>query len=228
MKILSLDTSTRILTMAINEDKEIIFEFEREIDSGCNKILFPLLKEILEKNSLSLEDIDLFAVGIGPGSFTGTRIALSVMKTFSYLKNKPIIGVSTLDTIAYNLRGEINDLICPILDAKRGNLYTAIYQKRREKLERISEYLLISLEELIKKINSSVFFLGDGIFLYRKEILKKIPQAKFGNCNLWYPKAGNLGIIAYERFKEGKSDSSFELVPLYLYPKECSVTIKKK
>ncbi|MGE4357275.1 MAG: tRNA (adenosine(37)-N6)-threonylcarbamoyltransferase complex dimerization subunit type 1 TsaB [Candidatus Omnitrophota bacterium] len=227
MKILSIDSSTKNLTMAINENEEIIFEFEQEAEFSCNKIIFPLLNEIFEKSGISLKDIELFAVGIGPGSFTGTRIALSVMKTFAYLENKPIIGISTLDVIAYNLKGEVKELICPIMDAKRGKLYSAIYRKREEKIERISDYLLISLEDLLEKLDKDVFFLGNGLSLYRKEILLKKPQAKIANYNLWYPKAGNLGIIAYECFKEGKIDSAFELVPLYLYPKECSVNIKR-
>ncbi|MCM8793988.1 MAG: tRNA (adenosine(37)-N6)-threonylcarbamoyltransferase complex dimerization subunit type 1 TsaB [Candidatus Omnitrophica bacterium] len=227
MKILSLDTSTKILTMAINEDREVIFEFEYAVEYSGNKILFSLMEEMFKKTHISLKEIELFAVGIGPGSFTGTRLATTVMNTFAYLQNKPLIGVSTLDTIAYNLKGEIEELISPILDAKRGNLYAAIYCKRNEKLERISEYLLVSLEDLCKKIDKKIFFLGEGINLYRREILKKLPQAKFGNYNLWYPKAGNLGIIAYERFKDGRIDSPFTLLPLYLYPEECSVGIKK-
>lgn len=227
MKILSLDSSTKILTIGINDDKEVIFEFECDVELGCNKILFSLLNEIIEKTEISLRDIELFAVGIGPGSFTGVRIALSVMKTFSYLENKPLIGISTLDVIAYNLKAEIKELICPIVDAKRGNLYSAIYQKIDDKLERISDYLLISLEDLLGKLGKEVFFLGDGLDLYRKEILKNKPQAKIANRNLWFPKAGNLGIIAYERFKKGKIDSCFKLAPLYLYPKECSITVKK-
>ncbi|MCM8766109.1 MAG: tRNA (adenosine(37)-N6)-threonylcarbamoyltransferase complex dimerization subunit type 1 TsaB [Candidatus Omnitrophica bacterium] len=227
MKILSLDSSTKILTMAINEDKEILFEVELQAEFSCNKILFSLLKEMFNKTGISLKDIELFAVGIGPGSFTGTRIALSVMKTFSYLENKPISGVSTLDIIAANLKGEVKELICPIMDAKKGNLYSAIYRKVDERLERISDYLLISLEDLLKRLDRDVFFLGDGIGIYKKEILKNKPQAKMANHNLWYPKAGNLGIIAYESFKVGKLDSYFTLTPLYLYPKECSVTLKK-
>lgn len=228
MKILSLDTSTKILTMAISEDREVIFESERCAENECNKFLFPMLEEMFKKTGLSLAKIDLFAVGIGPGSFTGTRIAVTAMKGFAYAQSKPIIGVSSLDIIAHNLRGEVEGLICPLIDAKRGNLYTAIYRKRKENPERISNYLLISPEELVSRLDSNVFFLGDGLNLYRKEILRKIPRAKIATYNLWYPKGGNLGIIAYERFKEGKRDSVFDLVPMYLYPKECSVTIKSK
>ncbi|MCM8783664.1 MAG: tRNA (adenosine(37)-N6)-threonylcarbamoyltransferase complex dimerization subunit type 1 TsaB [Candidatus Omnitrophica bacterium] len=226
MKILSLDSSTKILTMAINESRDVVFEIEREAEFSCNKLLFSLLKEMFEKTRISLKDIELFAVGIGPGSFTGVRVALSVMKTFSYLKNKPIIGISTLDTIASNLKGEVKELICPIMDAKREKLYSAIYRKVDEKLERISDYLLISLIDLFEKLDKDVFFLGDGVNLYRKEIIRNRPEAKIASYNLYYPKAGNLGIIAYERFKEGKVDSVFELLPLYLYPKECSIKTK--
>ncbi|MFN7170913.1 MAG: tRNA (adenosine(37)-N6)-threonylcarbamoyltransferase complex dimerization subunit type 1 TsaB [Candidatus Omnitrophota bacterium] len=168
MKILSLDTSTKILTMAINEDREVIFEFEYAVEYSGNKILFSLMEEMFKKTHISLKEIELFAVGIGPGSFTGTRLATTVMNTFAYLQNKPLIGVSTLDTIAYNLKGEIEELISPILDAKRGNLYAAIYCKRNEKLERISEYLLVSLEYLCKKIDKKIF-----LFLLFKEKCNK-------------------------------------------------------
>ncbi|MCM8763697.1 MAG: tRNA (adenosine(37)-N6)-threonylcarbamoyltransferase complex dimerization subunit type 1 TsaB, partial [Candidatus Omnitrophica bacterium] len=178
MKILSLDSSTKILTMAINESRDVVFEIEREAEFSCNKLLFSLLKEIFEETRISLKDIELFAVGIGPGSFTGVRVALSVMKTFSYLKNKPIIGISTLDTIASNLKGEVKELICPIMDAKREKLYSAIYRKVDEKLERISDYLLISLIDLFEKLDKDVFFLGDGVNLYRKEIIRNRPEAK--------------------------------------------------
>jgi len=213
--------------MAITEDGEVLFESERSAQEECNKFLFPMLDEMFKKTNTSIDKIDAFAVGIGPGSFTGTRIAVTVMKGLAYLENKPIIGVSSLDIIAYNLRGNVEELICPIIDAKRCNLYSAIYRKRSDMLEKISEYLLVPWSELLSRVGPKVFFLGDGINLYRKEILKKIPEAKIAVQYLWYPKAGNLGIIAYERIKEGRQDSVFDLVPMYLYPQECSVTVKK-
>jgi tRNA threonylcarbamoyladenosine biosynthesis protein TsaB len=227
MKILSLDTSGPVLTMAVSENKEILFEYERQAEKSGNKILFSMLEEVLARAKLSLREIDIFAVGIGPGSFTGTRLALTVMKGLAYAQSRPIIGVSSLDILAFNLQGEVRGLICPIVDAKRGSLYSAIYRKEGDRLERLSDYLLISLEELLERLSANVFFLGDGIDLYRRSLLKKIPQAKIAAQHLWYPKAANLCIIANERKDAARPDAVFTLVPMYLYPQDCSVHIKK-
>ncbi len=228
MKILSLDTSTPMLTMAISEGEKILFEYERHVDRECNKFLFPMMKEMFDKNGLSLDDMDAFAVSIGPGSFTGTRIGVTVIKGLAYFKKKPVVGISSLDIIASGLQGIITGLICPIIDARRNNLYSAIYEKNDGRLTRISDYLLVSLPDLLSRLNEDVFFLGDGLTLHRREILNKIPQAKIAANHFWYPKAANLGIIAGEKLSKGKEDSLFDLVPLYLYPKECTVQVKVK
>lgn len=223
MKILGVDTSTNILSVAIVEDKDIIANLSRTLEKGHSSGLVPMIEEILKKSNISLKQIDGFAVGIGPGSFTGLRVGVTTMKTLAFAVDKPIVGISSLDTIAYNGIGT-SGLICPIVDAKRNQVYSAIYAWEGKVLKRLSNYLLTPVERLLKKIKGEALFLGDAVELYREEIIKiKEGTAKFAPKSFWFPQASRIALLGLEAFKRGERDNPYSLVPMYLYPKECTI-----
>lgn len=226
MRVLGVDTSTKVLSVAIIEDRDIIANLSCTLEKGHSSGLVPMIEEILKTSSLSLNQIDGFAVGVGPGSFTGLRVGVTTMKTLAFAVDKPIKGISSLDTIAYNGAG-ISSLICPIVDAKRNQVYSALYRWEGKVLKRLSNYLLTPVGKLLKKIKGEVLFLGDAIELYKEEIIKlKKDAAKFAPKISWFPQASRIAFLGLEAFKRSRRDDPYTLVPMYLYPKECTVRIK--
>jgi len=225
MQILGIDTSTKFLSLAILRDDRIIAQINLDVGRQLSSLLIPTIKDILKKSNLSLEKLNGFAVGIGPGSFTGLRIGITTIKALALALNKPIVGISSLDIIAKNI-SVASTQICPIIDAKRDNVFSCIYECRNGKMKRQTKYLLINIKDLLKRINKKTIFLGDGLLLFRK-IIEKKKEVIFTNEKLWYPKASNLVFLALEKFNKGQFTDTDKLVPLYLYPKECQIRYKK-
>ncbi|MDP1852990.1 MAG: tRNA (adenosine(37)-N6)-threonylcarbamoyltransferase complex dimerization subunit type 1 TsaB [Candidatus Omnitrophota bacterium] len=220
MKILGIDTSTRMLSLALTDKDKVIFSYKKEAGRKHCVVLLKVLNDLLDKYRIKKEDIGLFAVGLGPGSFTGLRISLSILKGLVLSLEKKAIGISSLDVIAGNINQD--GYLSVVLDARRGNVYTASYEYKSDKLKRITPYLLINFNDWLKGIKKKTFVLGDGISVYNRELLKEeniicLPE-KF-----WYPDAKNLCALAREKFKKHGPDNVERLLPLYLYPKECQI-----
>lgn len=224
MRVLGVDTSTKSLGVAIVEDGNILMSMEKVFGLRHSQDLVPTIKELLRKICLKIEDMDGFAVSLGPGSFTGLRVGITAVKTLALVTKKPVIGVPTLDVIAqgaYYYPG----IICPIMDAKKQKLYAALYKRGAKGLKRISGYLLISIDRLLHKINRKTLFIGDGITLYGEIIKKRKSQiVEFAPSRFWLPKVEHVTILGWERMKKGKKDVTLKLVPLYLHSKECNIT----
>ena len=227
MIFLAIDSSSRFFSAAISEDKKLISERNIELERRLSEGLLSVIKDLLKKSGTSLDKIHGFCVGLGPGSFTGLRIGVSTMKGLAFSLKKPLLGVSSLDALAYNAKG-FRGLICPIIDAKRENLYSCLYEYNKDRLVKKSSYLLIDLKSLIKKINKPAVFLGDGINLYKKQISQEIKEALFLPSDFWYPKASIIARLGLEKLARAKNFDSARIRPLYLYPKECQITKKKK
>ena len=168
MKILGIDTSTKTLSIALNEDRKTITEKSLLLDRRHSSLMIPYIKAMLEKNGFSIETVDAVVVGLGPGSFTGLRIGVSVVKGFGLALKKPCIGIASIDALAMNVDKDAT--IVPIIDAKRENLYSAIYKKKKGRLVKKTPPLLLGVPRLMKKIKGPAIFLGDGITLYRDKI----------------------------------------------------------
>ena len=228
MNILAIDTSTKFLCAALVKNDRIIAKYSKQAHGNLSKDLVCVLKKLLNRARLEIGDIDTFGLGIGPGSFTGLRIGFSTIKGLNYSLKKPIIGISSLDIIAYNVINCDSDFVCPIIDAKRKSLYSCIYKKNKAKLKKITEYLLISPEKLFGFIEDKTVFLGDGLALYRNQIVKKLKdKAKIESENFWYPKPDVFIELVKEKIKN-KSLSAFrkKVLPLYLYSKTCQVRVQ--
>ncbi|MBU1147488.1 MAG: tRNA (adenosine(37)-N6)-threonylcarbamoyltransferase complex dimerization subunit type 1 TsaB [Candidatus Omnitrophica bacterium] len=229
MKILAIDTSSKMLSIALGDGKDIIKEENYLLDRRHSSLLIPKIKEMLEGSSLSINKIDAFVVGLGPGSFTGLRIGVSAVKGLGLALKKPCIGIASIDALAMNTMGNFVScpngqltklpMVVPIIDAKRENVYSAIYEKKNGRIIRKTDYLLIKVDKLLKKVKKDAIFLGDGVSIYKD----KIGRGIFLQEKYWYPKAGNLIKLALPKIKRTKKCDLARLEPIYLYPKDCQV-----
>jgi tRNA threonylcarbamoyladenosine biosynthesis protein TsaB len=225
MVILGIDTSSKMMCIAVSDNAGKVYEFRLEAGKKLATILAPNIKRVLDCLGLGVGDVDCFVCATGPGSFTGIRIGLSTIKAMAFAVRKPVIGISSLDILAMNASGE-KGLICPIVDAKRGLIYYSLYTMKPA-LKKILAYKLTSPEEMPKaKFTSSCVFLGDAVKLYHDRISARIKGAEFLDEESSYPRPGNIITLARQRVGSKQQVSSFKVEPIYLYPKECQISKK--
>jgi tRNA threonylcarbamoyladenosine biosynthesis protein TsaB len=223
MVILGIDTSSKIMCIAVSDDSGKVYELRLEAGKKLATILAPNIKRILDSLDLSLKDIDYLACATGPGSFTGIRIGLSTIKALAFAARKPVIGISSLDILAMNA-ADSRGMICPMVDAKRGLIYYSLY-KAKPALKRVMPYKLSAPEELLKaKLASPCVFLGDAVKLYKEKISGRVRGAEFLDEEFSYPRPGNIIKLARQRAEAKQAVSSFKLEAIYLYPKECQIS----
>lgn len=222
MKILAIDTSTKFLSLGVFIDGKI-YEYNLEVGPKLSSFLVITISKVLKALDLELKDLDYFVCGLGPGSFTGMRVGLSTMKGLSWAAAKPLIGISTLDILAMNALAYGNKMIIPVIDARRDLIYSCFYRNENNFPKKISPYLLVSKEELLKKFKQPSALLGDALILYKEDILKSMPAATLLDKDAWYPKAHNIIQLALLRIKNKKFDDLLKINPIYIYPKECQI-----
>ena len=214
MIILAIDTSTDFLGLVILRDGKILAKCHMKANRKHSILLVPTIDKLLRRARLKIKDVDCFAISVGPGSFTGLRIGVTVVKGLAYTLKKPIVAVPTLDVIAGNAKN-FAGIICPVLDARKKKVYACLYRSDGKEVVRISKYLLLPIEDLLKKTQKydKVLFLGDTI-----------PGPGPGIGFHWYPKAEVVARLAVEYFRKKKFVKPQALEPMYLYSKECDIT----
>lgn len=226
MRLLLIDTSTKILVLGISENEKILQEKVGSSDARHGESISSAVKQLLKDAKLDLKNIDGYILGIGPGSFTGLRVASALIKALSIVTKKPYLGLPSLDLIAHNGLNYAKN-ICVISDAKQSKVYAAFYKDGKS----ASEYLLCPLKELIKKakkiFKSEILFIGDAVKLYEKELRLNFKQAIFAEEEFWYPRPKALAQLGTPVFKKKSSRDLNKLKPLYLYPKECQIRKNK-
>ena len=218
MKILGIDTSTKFLGVAIIDKNDTLDFFHDKSEFRHSELLIPTIDKMLKKCHLKLKDINAIALSIGPGSFTGLRIGVATCKAINLATGIPIVAVPTLDVIAYNFIGEKEDILCPILDAKKKQVYACFYKN----LKRISDYMLTDVESLLRMIDKPVLLFGDGVKLYG-DICRKNPLISISTKE-WHPKAEVVAKLALEKARKRKFANPDKLVPMYMHSKYCQVT----
>ena len=153
MKIMALDSSAMVAAVAVMEDEKLLGEYMLNHKKTHSQTLMPMVKQILDDLELAPEDMDVFAASTGPGSFTGLRIGVTSIKAMAYALNKPVVSVPTLDAIAYNIPMS-SYTVCPMMDARNSQVYTALYDWKEDSLERITEYMGIPVAQLVKIIKA--------------------------------------------------------------------------
>jgi len=232
MIILGIETSTRTGSVAIAEEEEIIAEYTLNIKETHTSRLMPAIDHILKDAHLTIQQMDAVAVSLGPGSFTGLRIGVATAKGLCLALRKPLIGIPTLDAFAHNIC-YTSHLICPLLDARRGEVYTALYRWRlpvgRHELEKLTGDMVLPLEELLSKINVPTIFVGDVFDGYRSLVEKAIPgKASFAPPYSSLPRAANVAVLGLRKLKSGEETDLQDIEPLYVRRPEAEVKWKEK
>ncbi|MBI5682370.1 MAG: tRNA (adenosine(37)-N6)-threonylcarbamoyltransferase complex dimerization subunit type 1 TsaB [Deltaproteobacteria bacterium] len=227
MKILAIDTGMPSGSIAILEDDSLIAECMPCAEKTHAEKLLPSIDSILKSSGIRLNDIDCFAVTIGPGSFTGLRIGISTVKGFAWCLKKPVVGVSTLKTLAMNILHS-DKLICPILDARKEEIYAGIYKREEETLTAEKDDCVIKPCELVKHLNRQTIFLGGGIKIYGDVIKSELgDNAVFAPHDLWHIRASNIAKLALREVEKGNIQSPETIVPYYIRRSEAETKLKQ-
>lgn len=213
MKILAMDTSSVNATVAVCDENRILGEYTVSNDRAHSQIIMPMLDELLRHCGMTIKDIDVFAVALGPGSFTGLRIGIAAMKTLSQALGKPIVGVSSLDCVAASFFAT-DKYICPIFDARRNEVYNAIYLNTNK----ITNERVVDFDELlIEMSDKEVVFAGDAIIKYKDKIQSfNKPNWHIAPSSLSMQRASTLAAVAMTRAQNNDFDNFYELAPIYL------------
>lgn len=224
MKILALDSSGLVASVAVAEEETVIAEYTINYKKTHSQTLLPMLNEIKKITELDLSTIDAIAVAAGPGSFTGLRIGSATAKGLGLVLEKPLVAVPTVDALAYQVYG-CTDVICPIMDARRNQVYTGIYEFVITEFGNYDFHILekqcaLAIEELAEKLNTlerNVIFLGDGVPVYREMLtsLMKVPY-HFTPAFMNRQRAASVAALGIQYYKEGKTQSAASHAPVYL------------
>lgn len=229
-KVLALDSSGLVASVALVEGdhfgSNLLAEYTINYKKTHSQTLLPMLDEIVRMTELNLETIDAIAVAAGPGSFTGLRIGSATAKGLGLALNKPLVAVPTLDALAYNLYGT-DKLVCPLMDARRNQVYTGVYEFKGEHLERIIDPAAMDIKEIAETLcakKRDVIFLGDGVPVYQRYLVEILlaefslhnHQYFFAPAHLNKQRAGAVGALALRYLQEGKTQTAAEHRPEYL------------
>ena len=231
MKILGIDTSTKFCNLGLIEDEDILIECTiNGLKKKHSSILVPAIKNLLKTINLKIEEINGIAVSIGPGSFTGLRIGLSVAKGLCYARSLPLLGIPTLDAMAFPFK-EIPYLICPVLESKKDEIYDVVF-RGGVSLHKVMDYKCEDIQSLLFRLSplkEKIIFSGDGIKKYRDIIKEKIGKdALFIDSQLNLPVATSIAFLGLNKLKKGEKDNISTLSPFYLRKSEAEIIWEKK
>lgn len=231
MRILALDTSTNVATAAILEDDVIIGEYSCNKGKTHSQRLMPMIQSLFEAVGLNAADMDAYAASIGPGSFTGLRIGVTTVKAMAFAAQKPVVSVYTLDALAYNLAGS-KAIICPVIDARNNQVFTAAYKFSGHKLERLTDYLGIHINELadiLAAMEGEIIFLGDAAkthkTFFEERLGNRVAVAPPNNA---LARAASVAVLAGEALKEGIQENCYDMKPFYLRKSQAEQAMKGK
>ena len=224
MKILSLDSSAQIATVALCEDERLLAEYTLNNGNTHSETLLPMVEAVLAMHGMEVGDVDLFACTSGPGSFTGVRIGAATVKGLAFGRTTPCVGVSTPEAIAENL-AHLSGLVCPVMNARRGHVYTALFRSDGERLTRLMPDSAISvteLDEILAAYGEPVAFAGDGYGVtvpnLKKTEARSVPE------RLRHQSAYSVAQVAYRQYLAGESGTDASLTVNYLRPSQAERT----
>ena len=219
MKILALDSSGLVASVAVMEDDTMLAEYTMNYKKTHSQTLLPMLDELAKMIELDLNTVDAIAVAGGPGSFTGLRIGSATAKGLGLALKKPLISIPTVDGLAYNLCGT-DKIVCPLMDARRNQVYTGIYEFEGNELKVLEAQMAADIAEIAEKLNAlgrEVIFLGDGWPVYAEKLgeLMKVSYMA-APAHMSRQRAGALASLAVCYAKMGRMETAVEHQPDYL------------
>ncbi len=229
MNMLALDTSSKTVGVALLQDRDVLVETFFNLGINASLLLMPAIEKVLRDAELSVEGIDLWACTLGPGSFTGLRIGISTVKGLALATGRPVVGVSTLKALAFN-GIQADRLLCPMMDAQRGQVYTALYRPEPDFcLQRIGEERLVGLDAFLPTIDEKVLFLGDGAITYRERIQEMLPgRSSFAAPHLHAVRASAVGLLGMGQYERGEVLDLLTFAPQYLRLSEAEVKLRQQ
>ncbi|HYA15245.1 MAG TPA: tRNA (adenosine(37)-N6)-threonylcarbamoyltransferase complex dimerization subunit type 1 TsaB, partial [Syntrophales bacterium] len=229
MLILAIDTSTSTASISLLKNDEIVSEVFINLGVNHSIILLPALYDLCRLSCIEPSSIDLFACTIGPGSFTGLRVGASTIKGLALATGKPVVGVSTLDALAFNLVG-LHMLICPILDAKKNQVYTALYRTGYNNiLVKAGNERVTDIEEFLRSIDEETIFVGNGALKYADLISDILSGRSYfaSTCN-HHVRAAAVGLLGRKKYSEGDILDLVTFAPIYLRLSEAEMKCLSK
>ena len=227
MKILAIDTSSKICSVSILEDKNIIIEKHNDDEKTHSQKLMPLIDELFKESNLSLDNIDLLACSQGPGSFTGIRIGISTAKAFADVKNIPIIGVTSLESLAYNI--DNSGLIATLIDAKHDNVYFALYELKDNKYTTIINPISDSISNVIQMLrnyNSTITFVGDGSEVHKDLLSNEFNNYVFASSEQNIQTSISIGKSAFDKYSADDYQPVYSVSPIYLKKSQAEINLE--
>lgn len=219
MKILGIDSSGLVASVAVVEDEQLLAEFTMNYKKTHSQTLLPMLDDMAKMIELDLNTIDAIAVSAGPGSFTGLRIGSATAKGLGLALEKPLIHIPTVDALAYNLCGH-RDMVCPLMDARRNQTYTGLYEFDGNEMRIKREQCAVGIDEIIAQINAEnrkVVFLGDGVAVFAPYIKEqiKVPYT-FAPAHINKQRAAAVAALGEQYYRLGRTEGAAEHKPDYL------------
>ncbi|MGQ9647569.1 MAG: tRNA (adenosine(37)-N6)-threonylcarbamoyltransferase complex dimerization subunit type 1 TsaB [Thermodesulfobacteriota bacterium] len=224
MRILGIDTSTACGGIGLIHDERIISDYLLNVSVTHSERLLSGVDFVLRKAGYALEDLDGLAISLGPGSFTGVRIGVSTVKGLAFAVKKPVVGVSTLDVLASQV-SPTPYLICPIIDAKKGETYSAFYRyEDLDRPKRLSEYQVLRPEVLSRMVNEPTIFLGDGVKTYGDHLRTWLKSfAIFSPPTFHIPHGSAVARLGIELLLRGETLDLAAFIPLYVRRSEAEI-----
>ncbi len=227
MLVLGIESSTMQGGVALVGESGLVAEYTLNVEVTHSERLLPALDRLLQDAGVTLETLQGLAVSIGPGSFTGLRIGLSTAKGLAYATGLPLVGVPTLEVLAWSVP-YVAVPVCPVLDARKQEVYAALYRYEHGALSEVMEAAALPPETLCAKIRRPTLFLGDGLVahgdLFRRLLGEKLltpPAAHRG------PRPASVAELGRQRLLRGERDAAERLVPLYLRPSEAELRLRR-
>lgn len=225
MKILAIETSTMLGGVAIISDGALIAEVRTNVKVTHSERLMTVIDHALVQSGMKIEDMDAFAIAIGPGSFTGLRVGLSTVKGLVYATGKKLVSVPTLEAFAWNLPFSRHQ-VCPLLDARKKEVYAGIFKWTDNGFVRTMDERALKIDTLLEEINGPTIFLGEGALIYRTTIEEKLGDAAiFAQPQVMVPSPSNAAYLGMGKAERGEFEDPVGLVPLYLRRSEAEVKL---
>ena len=223
MKVLGIDSSGMTASAALIEDDRLIAEFTVNNKRTHSETLMPMIDKVLTSAETDIKDVELLAIAAGPGSFTGLRIGAATVKGLGLSIDAPVAAIPTCEGLAMNLMGA-DGLVCPIIDARRNQVYTGLYRMTGEMPEAVYGQTACDIAEIVEYINSlgeKVTFLGDGVDTFREYIEKEIKvPCRFASANQSLQRAASIASLGLLYSRAGKTVSVDDFAPEYLRPSQ--------